>query len=124
MLLQNNSFHTKEPFQATPGSPGYDFFAAYSKGIFAKSVNVVSTELNVEIPMGYFGKLHPRSSLISNCFVTNDGGVIDSDFRGVLKIKMINHSSDGFHVNLGERVAEIIFQKKTVLTLSKLTSLI
>ena len=61
---------------------------------------------------------------MSNCFVTNDVGVIDSDFRGVLKIKMINHSSDGFHVNLGERVAEIIFQKKTVLTLSKLMSLI
>ena len=40
----NNSFHAKEPFQATPGSAGYDLFAAERKKFFAKSVNVVSTE--------------------------------------------------------------------------------
>lgn len=68
--------------------------------------------MKIEIPQGYFGKIHPRSSLIRSYFVTVDGGVIDSDFRGVLKILMMNHSNEDFNVNLGKRDAQIIFQKK------------
>ena len=108
----NNSYHAKEPFQATRGSAGCDLFAAESKPILARSVDLLSTELKIEIPKGYYGKIHPRSSLIRNYFVTVDGGVIDSEFRGILKIIMINHLSEDFTVKLGERVAQIIFQKR------------
>ena len=59
---------------------GYDFFAAESKVILAKSLDTVSIELKLEIPKGYYGKIHPRSSLIKNYFATIDGGVLDDDF--------------------------------------------
>ena len=108
----NNSYHAREPLQATPGSAGYDLFAAKSKVILAKSVGLISTELKIEIPKGYYGKIFPRSSLIKNFFVTTDGGVIDSDFQGSMKIMLINHSRHDFKVNLGERVEQIIFQQR------------
>ena len=108
----NNSYHAKEPFQGTPDSAGYDLFAAESKVILVKSVDTVSTELKLEIPKGYYGKIHPRLSLIKNYFVTLDGSVLDADFRGTVKIIMINHSREDFKVNLGKRVQQVIFQKK------------
>ena len=49
----NNFYHAKEPLQATPGSAGYDLFAAESKVILARSVGLISTELKLEIPNGY-----------------------------------------------------------------------
>ena len=106
----NNSYHTKEPFQGTPGS--FDLFGAESKVILAKSINTVSTELELAIPKGYYGKINPRSSLIKKFFVTIDGGVLDADFCGTVKTIMINHLRKDVKVNLGERVAQVIFQKK------------
>ena len=50
--------------------------------------------------------------MIRNYFVTVNGGVTHSDFQGVLKILMINHSNEDFNVNLREKVTQIIFQKK------------
>ena len=108
----NNSYHAKEPFQATPGSPGYDLFASETKVIFAKSVDLLSTEMKIEIPKGYYGKIHPRSSLIRDCFVTVDGGVIDLDFRGVLKIIIIIHSNEDFNVKLVKELRKSSFRLK------------
>ena len=108
----NNSYHAKEPFQGTCDSAGYDLFAAEGKVILVKFVDTVSTELKLEILKGYYGKIHPRSSLIKNYFVTVDGSVLDTDFRGTVKIIMINHSREDFKVNLGKRVAQVIFAKK------------
>ena len=76
----NSSYPAREPFQATPGSAGYHLFAAETKVIFVKSVNLLSTEMKTEIPKGYYGKIHPKSIMIRDYFVTLDGGVIDSDF--------------------------------------------
>ena len=87
-------------------------FAAESKVILAKSVGFISTELKIEAPKGYYGKIFPSSSLMKNYFVTTDGGVIDSDFRGSMKIMLINHSRHDFKINLGQRVAQIIFQQR------------
>ena len=115
----NNSYHAKEPFQGTPDSAGYDLFAAESKVILAKSVHTVSTELKLEIPKVCYGKIHTRSSLIKNYFVTVHGGVLDTDFCSTVKIIMINHSSGDFKVNSGERVAKVIFQKKEEMNLIK-----
>ena len=44
--------------------------------------------------------------------MTIDGSVLDADFRGTVKIIMVNHSREDFKANLGERVAQVIFQKK------------
>ena len=62
-------------------------FAAVDAVVPSNSNALVSLRLNMEIPSGYFGKVHPRSTLLLNYRITADGGVIDSDYRGTVKKK-------------------------------------
>ena len=80
------------PTKKTVGSAGYNLFAAVDGVVPSNSNALVYLKLNMEIPSGYFGKIHRRSSLFLNYKITTDGGVIDSDYRGLVKIIMINHS--------------------------------
>ena len=118
----NHSHHGKESFQATPGSAGYDLFAAERKVILANSTDLISLELKLGIRKSYYRKIHPRSNLIKNYFVTVEGGVLDSNFRGVIKIIMIDCPREDFHVDLGERVAQVIFQKREEVNFVKVHS--
>ena len=108
----NNSSHAREPTKVTIGSAAYDLFAEVDAVVPANSNALVSLKLNMEIPSGYFGKVHPRSSLLLNFKVTTDGGVIDSDYRGTVKVIMINHSKKDFKIQKGETIAQMIFPKK------------
>ena len=108
----NNSNHAKVPTKATIGFAGYDLFAAVDAVVPANSNTLVSIKLNMEIPSGYFGKVHPKSSLLSNYKITTDGGVIDSDYHGTVKVIMIYHLKRDFKIQKGERIALMIFQKK------------
>ena len=107
-----NSNHSRVPTKATVGSVGYDLFAAVDAVVPSNSNALVSVMLNMEIPSGYFGKVHPRSSLLLNYKITTDSGVIDSDYRGTVKVIMINHSKKDFKIQKGETIAQMIFPKK------------
>ena len=100
------------PTKATLGSAGYDLFAAVNAVVPSNSNDLVSLKLNMEILSGYFAKVHPRSSLLLNYTITTDGGVIDSDYRGTVKVIVIYHSKKDFEIQKGERIAQMIFQKK------------
>ena len=100
------------PTKATLGSARYDLFAAVNAVVPSNSNDLVSLKLNMEILSGYFAKVHPRASLLLNYKITTDGGVIDSDYRGTVKVIMINHSKKDFKIQKGERFAQMIFQKK------------
>ena len=67
----------------------------------------------MEIPNCCFGKIHSRSSLLKNYYVSCDAaGVIDPDFCGDIIVLMTNNSSIPFEVNTGQRIVQIIFNKK------------
>ena len=53
----------------------------------------------------------PRSGLSINNFIDIGGVVVDSDFRGVIKVILINHSSRPFSINLGDKMAQLLFEK-------------
>ena len=86
-------------------------FAAVDAGVPGNSNALVSLKLNMEIPSGYFGKVHLRSSLLLNYKITTDGGVIDSDYRDTVKVIMVNHLKKDFKIQKGARIAQMIFQK-------------
>ena len=94
----NNYNHAKVPANATIGSAGYDLFPAVDAVVSPNSNALVSLKLNMEIPSGYFGKVHPKSSLLLNYKTTTDGGVIDSDYRGTVKVIMVNHLKKDFKI--------------------------
>ena len=98
------------PAYATPGAAGMDVVAAEDLDLAPGARHAVATGFKVAIPDGFEIQVRPRSGLAYKYGVTvpNTPGTIDSDYRGELKILMINHGSDLFPVRRGERIAQLV----------------
>ena len=106
------SQYAKVPYQATGRSAGYDLFAAETKTLLPSSIDIISLDLRWAISSGFYGKLFPRSGLLKEHFVTVDAGIIDSDFRGIVQVLLINHhKKKDFHCK-NRRIAQVVFMKK------------
>jgi len=103
----------KPPYRATQNSAGADLFAcldAQEVVLASKSRLLISTGIAVEIPAGYGGFIFPRSSLSSKHGVSlaNCVGVIDADYRGEVKVPLINHSDTDYAIRNGDRIAQLV----------------
>ena len=98
------------PSYATPGAAGMDVVAAEDIDLAPGQRHAVATGFRVAIPEGYEIQVRPRSGLAFNHGVTvpNTPGTIDSDYRGELKVLIINHGSEPFAVRRGERIAQLV----------------
>ena len=76
------------------------------------------TGIRIELPEGYEAQVRPRSGLALKHGVTvlNTPGTIDSDYRGELKVLLVNLSNDDFEVNAGERVAQMVIARHETAT--------
>lgn len=105
------------PQYATPGSAGLDIRAYVDESINLQPFQrlLVPTGLYLEIPMGYEGQVRPRSGLALKQGITclNTPGTIDSDYRGEVKILLINLSNEMQVVENGDRIAQLVFAKTT-----------
>ena len=103
------------PQYATKGSSGMDIKASLDMPLILQPLerNLVPTGLFVEIPSGYEMQIRPRSGLAIKHGITclNSPGTIDSDYRGEIKIILINLSSEEQAINPGDRIAQMIIQK-------------
>jgi dUTP pyrophosphatase len=103
------------PQYATSGSSGMDIRASLDIPMTLQSLErtLIPTGLFVEIPNGYEIQIRPRSGLAIKQGITclNTPGTIDSDYRGEIKIILINLSSEEQVINPGDRVAQMIIQK-------------
>ncbi len=100
------------PTYATTGSAGMDLLSANDAPIVINphEVVLVPTGIIIEIESGYEGQIRPRSGLAVKHGITvlNSPGTIDSDYRGEVKVILINHSERPFTINRGERIAQLI----------------
>ena len=78
------------PERMTEGSAGYDIKSPRTGAILPQRKLTLQTELSLEIPKGYVGKIYPRSGLADQYCITTLGGIIDSDFRGNVSIILMN----------------------------------
>ncbi len=103
------------PQYATSGSSGMDIRASLDMPLALQPFEriLVPTGLFVEIPAGYEIQVRPRSGLAIKHGITclNTPGTIDSDYRGEIKIILINLSSQNQVINHGDRIAQMIVQK-------------
>ena len=103
------------PQYATKGASGMDIRAALDIPLTLQPLerNLIPTGLFVEIPQGYEIQIRPRSGLAIKQGITclNTPGTIDSDYRGEIKIILINLSSEEQTINPGDRIAQAIIQK-------------
>jgi dUTP pyrophosphatase len=105
------------PAYATDGAAGADLCAAVdAEVVFGPGDRAaVPTGLVLEIPNGYEGQVRPRSGLAIKAGLTivNAPGTIDSDYRGELKVLMINLGSDPVSINRGDRIAQLLIAPVT-----------
>lgn len=117
-----NKSQNELPAYATEGSAGMDLRANNDESVTLKPLQriLVPTGIYFEIPAGYEGQVRPRSGLAVKKGITclNSPGTIDSDYRGEVKVLLINLSQEEQVINAGERIAQIVFVKveKAVLT--------
>ena len=117
-----NKSNNSLPTYATEGSAGMDLRANLDKEIVIKSLErcVIPTGIFIELPIGYEAQIRPRSGLAFNCCVTilNTPGTIDSDYRGEIKIILINLSNQDFLVKHGDRIGQMIISKYETIELN------
>ncbi len=98
------------PAYATSGAAGMDVLSAESVTLKPGQRHAVATGLAMAIPQGFEIQVRPRSGLAlkHGISVPNTPGTIDSDYRGELKIILINHGADEFTIARGDRVAQLV----------------
>ena len=103
------------PEYETTGSAGVDLRAQLQEPVMLKPLQraLIPTGLYIELPDGFEAQVRPRSGLALKKGVTvlNSPGTIDSDYRGEIKVIMINLSNETTVINTGERIAQLIISK-------------
>ena len=110
-----NHSHHPLPAYETEGSAGMDLRANVDEPVILKSLEriFVPTGLFIELPTGYEAQIRPRSGLAAKRGITvaNAPGTIDSDYRGEIKVIIVNLSNETQTLNDGERIAQMIVAK-------------
>ncbi len=98
------------PRRAHPGDAGLDLYASAKTVIESGERAVVGTGVAVAVPEGYAGLVVPRSGLAARygIGVVNSPGVIDSGYRGEVKVILVNHGRDRYAVARGDRIAQLV----------------
>jgi dUTP pyrophosphatase len=124
--IQNTS---KNPLPAyeTNTSAGMDLRANLNEDVILKPLEriLIPTGLRIELPIGYEAQVRPRSGLAAKHGITvlNSPGTIDADYRGEIKVILVNLSNENFTIKHGERIAQMIIAKHETIVLSEVSEL-
>ena len=103
------------PAYATHGAAGMDVVSAEDLTLAPGARHAVASGFSVAIPEGYEIQVRPRSGLALKHGITvpNTPGTIDSDYRGELKVILINHGAEPFPIHRGDRIAQLVLAPVT-----------
>ena len=112
-IINHSSFPL--PSYATPGSSGMDIRANIESPMAIRPLErlLVPTGLRIELPIGYEAQIRPRSGMAIKQGISclNTPGTIDADYRGEIKVILINLSPDEQVIQPGDRIAQMVIQK-------------
>jgi dUTP pyrophosphatase len=117
------------PAQQTKGAAGADLLAALpsSEPLILKPGEraAVPTGIAIALPENYEAQVRPRSGLALHYGVTvlNAPGTIDADYRGEIKVILVNHGTEPFTVNRGDRIAQLVIAPVTAIALTEVEAL-
>lgn len=117
-----NKSDNQDPEYATEGSAGFDLRANEELVIEPGDYTMVSTGLFFELPPNLELQVRPRSGLAAKHGVTvlNTPGTVDSDYRGEVKVILINHGKSNFKIEIGDRIAQAVIATVTAKSMVKL----
>lgn len=106
----------KAPVYSSEQAAGADICACLAESSFvlkAHKFALIPTGLKIQLPVGYEAQIRPRSGLAAKNGITvlNSPGTVDSDFRGEIKVILINHSDTDYTINNGDRIAQMVIAK-------------
>ena len=99
------------PSRATVGSIGFDISTNTATTIPAHSQRIIPTGIAMAIPSGMYGRIAPKSGLAAKHEVSIEGGVIDNDYRGEVKVIFRNMGGQDLTITKGQQIAQIIFEQ-------------
>ncbi|CCC67801.1 hypothetical protein NCAS_0A12430 [Naumovozyma castellii] len=111
LKVQLRSATAKAPTKGSLTAAGYDIYASAPTTIPAQGQGLVSTDVSFTVPQGTYGRIAPRSGLAVKNGISTGAGVVDRDYTGEVKVVLFNHSTKDFHVEVGDRVAQLILER-------------
>lgn len=104
------SENARVPSRGSTGAAGYDLYASVGVEIKAGSWGLIETDISIELPSNCYGRIAARSGLAIHHGIMIGAGVIDQDYKGMIKVVLFNWSSKDFNVKIGDRVAQLILE--------------
>jgi dUTP pyrophosphatase len=113
------------PSYATTGAAGMDLRSAQSLTIKPQARALVATGIAIALPLGFEAQVRPRSGLAVKHGVTvlNAPGTIDCDYRGEIKVPLINHGDEDFAITRGDRIAQMVIAPAPQVSLEEVSTL-
>jgi dUTP pyrophosphatase len=99
------------PAYASSGAAGADLRSSEDVVIAPGARAAVATNLRLEIPSDHVGLVWPRSGLAVKHGIDTLAGVIDADYRGEVRVVLVNHGDEPFAIRCGDRIAQLLIQK-------------
>lgn len=107
-LVQLTHGAARLPARGSSCAAGYDLYAVESVVIPAGERRILPTGVHMQIPDGYYGRIADRSGLAARSGIHTMAGVIDSDYRGEVRVILLNTSNEPVLMSTGDRIAQLI----------------
>ena len=114
---------SRRPTKGSIDSAGYDLYSAEETEILPWKRKVVSIQIAIKVPRGTYGRIASRSGLAAKHGIDVGAGVIDADYRGEVKILLMNHSDVRFEIKKGDRIAQLVLEKIDLAELNEVSEL-
>jgi dUTP pyrophosphatase len=102
--------NAKSPERKSTSAAGLDLYSCETATIPPRSRKLVSTGIKVQIPNDCYARVAPRSGL-SVIGIDVGAGVVDADYKGIIKVLMINNKDESYNVDTGDRIAQLVFER-------------
>ena len=117
------SAEARVPMKGTARGAGHDLYANEGTDVPARGQAIVGTRIAIGLPHNTYGRIVPRSSLVVQHRLTTNAGVIDSEYRGEVKVVLANLRDQPYQVEKGDRIAQLIIEKIDNRELQEVTQL-
>ena len=108
--VQKLDKYARIPSKSNPSDAGWDLYAAEDAIVEPSQTELIGTDIAMAIPEGYVGLIWDRSGMATKRGMHRFAGVIDSGYRGPIKVCLWNSTQEHCIINKGDRIAQILFQ--------------
>lgn len=110
MKIQLLHHNARLPQRASEGAAGFDLFACEHGVLIPGARGLIPTGVAIELDLGWYARVAPRSGLAVNYGIAVNAGVIDQDYRGEIRVAAINHGDRVWEWAAGDRIAQLVLE--------------